>query len=340
MSKMYKGRRGLALAMMVAGLLLPALVGAQVLRVASPAPENSDYGRILNRINAEWIRISGGKVRMQVIHNGAAGGEDEMQRRIKQGTIQGGLFTSIGLGRINSLVLSMSTPLLIQDDDEMKHVFRSITPDLDAGFKAQGFVAIGYARGGWVYFYSRSSTWMPDEVRRRKIAVSDQDKSMFSTFESLGYRPVSVPFTDYLNGLNSGLVDTIIVSPLTALQFQWFEKANQMLDLKVAPFIGGILIDERAWNRVPENLRGPLVAAARDVVARELEPAVEKLEQDAIAQMVRNRLVLTKPTPALTQAWVAEFRTATDRLLGTGGFDRSSVEKIRAILQEYRAGRP
>ena len=312
------------------------LLGAQTLKVASIAPENSEYGKVLNRINAEWIKLSGGKVRMQIIHNGAAGGEEEVQRRIRQGTIQGGLFTSMGLAKISLPVLSLSTPLLIRNDLELKNVLHVLEKELDQYFQKEGFVSLGFARGGWVYLFSKTNNWNPEDVRQRKIAANTSDKAMFGTFEAMGYRPISVAIPDYLNGLSSGLFDTMIVSPLAALQFQWFDKANQMLDLKVAPFIGGILVDERAWNRVPGDLRPKLIQAARTVLSLELDPAVDRLESTSIQKMVENRLNKTTPTPQLTAAWAAEFQVGVDKMLATGGLDAPSVERIRTILKDFR----
>ncbi|MFW5744622.1 MAG: ABC transporter substrate-binding protein, partial [Spirochaetota bacterium] len=48
---------------------------AQVFRIGSAAPENSPWGRTLNRLAAEWREISDGRVRVQVFHNAIAGDE-------------------------------------------------------------------------------------------------------------------------------------------------------------------------------------------------------------------------------------------------------------------------
>ncbi|MFW5745244.1 MAG: hypothetical protein ACOC2D_18375, partial [Spirochaetota bacterium] len=51
------------------------VVDAQVFRIGSAAPENSPWGRTLNRLAAEWQEISEGRVRVQVFHNAIAGDE-------------------------------------------------------------------------------------------------------------------------------------------------------------------------------------------------------------------------------------------------------------------------
>jgi len=44
------------------------------IRVASPLPRNSDWGRTLDRIAGEWARVTNNTVRPRIIHDGLEGG--------------------------------------------------------------------------------------------------------------------------------------------------------------------------------------------------------------------------------------------------------------------------
>ncbi|MDR0475307.1 MAG: C4-dicarboxylate ABC transporter, partial [Treponema sp.] len=41
-------------------------------KMASPVPENTPWGKYLNDIAAEWRRITGGEVDIVIYHNGVA----------------------------------------------------------------------------------------------------------------------------------------------------------------------------------------------------------------------------------------------------------------------------
>lgn len=328
--------RLISLSMVLLVLLLPAGISAQTLKIASLAPENSDYGRVLNKINAEWLKISGGKVKLMIIHNGAAGGEDEVLRKMKQGTIQGGMFTSAALAKDSPIIVTLSAPLLIRTDAELKYVLPQIKKELDDSLARNGMVAVAYARGGWIYVYSKQPFKLPSDVKQRKLASTDTDKATFGTLQALGYRPISVALTDYLVSLNSNLIDTIMSSPVGAAQFQWFGIAKYMLDLRIAPFLGAVVIDEKAWKRVPEELRGKLLEAATQIVNRDLEPAVEKLEATAIATMKDNGLVLMPVDAATRKAWEVEFETGVQKMLEAGGYDKVSYGKIKSLLGSFK----
>jgi len=315
-----------------------ANLGAQslVMKIASPVPENTDYGRVLNLINAEWIKLSGGKVRMQLIHGGAAGGEDEVFRKMKLGTIQGGLFTSVGLGRISLPVITMSAPLLIKSDGQMKYVLSQMRGELDQSFKDKGFQAITYARGGWVYMFSKEPFQIPADIKKRKLAINDTDKAFFQAFQTLNYSPISVSFNEYITALNSGLIDSFLSSPLIAAQSQWFGIGKNMLDLPIAPFIGGLLIDDRAWNRVPADLRQALIDSANNIVNKVLEPAVEKLEIEAISVMKKNGLNLIPASAQIRTIWAQDFDIGVKQLLSNGGVDKPAFERIKGMLATFK----
>jgi len=80
------------------------------IRLASPLPRNSDWGRTLDQIAAEWMRVTNNTVRVIVIHDGREGGDAKMFSSLNANNIQGGLFTSFGLAEICPAVMTL-TPL-------------------------------------------------------------------------------------------------------------------------------------------------------------------------------------------------------------------------------------
>ena len=71
---------------------------------------------------------------------------------------------------------------------------------------------------------------------------------------------------------------------LVAGGYQWFGLAPHMLDLKVAPFLGAIIISDAAWRRVPNNIKDELMSAAREV-ATQIDEEVRQLEAGAVDSM-------------------------------------------------------
>jgi TRAP-type C4-dicarboxylate transport system substrate-binding protein len=120
-------------------------------------------------------------------------------------------------------------------------------------------------------------------------------------------------------------------SPVNAGGLQIFGLAKNMASINIAPFMGGIVITEAAWNKVPDKYKPELLRIAKRHEA-ELDGAIQKLEADTIATMKQYGLVVNQVSPAQEQLWDADFKRALPKLLGKT-FNQPMYEKIEEILK-------
>ena len=101
------------------------------IRLASSMPRNSDWGRILDRIAAEWARATNNEVRLRILHDGVEGGESKVLKSLSANNVQAGLFTSFGLSGICPAVMTLSVPFMIRNDAELDIAMKEAIPYLD-----------------------------------------------------------------------------------------------------------------------------------------------------------------------------------------------------------------
>jgi TRAP-type C4-dicarboxylate transport system substrate-binding protein len=85
-----------------------------------------------------------------------------------------------------------------------------------------------------------------------------------------------------------------------------------MLDIGLAPVVGGTVISKRAWARVPEADRERLLQAAQGVEKR-LQTEVPKQDAFAVALMAQQGLTVTK---AEGPEWKNEAETLAKTMRG------------------------
>ena len=322
-------------------LLLVALLGiagslqALQIKIASVAPADSPYGVALNRIAADWERISGGEVQVSIYNNGVAGDQADVLRKIRIGELQGGIFASSGIAPMAKGVLSVSVPFLIQSDAELAYVMKDLSPILDRQLREQGFEAVSWADAGWLYLFTTKPLSSPAQLSNVRLALPPDENTLLDAFKTVGYHPVPLDIPDTLSGLNSGLVGAILSSPLLAAGYQWFGVAHHMLDLPIAPVLGTILIDERTWQRIPERYRSQFLAAARNA-AETLAGQLKNLERNAIDTMRQYGLNVEQVSAASRNAWAGEFASHRAAIV-SAGFDSRTVALIEKDLASYRA---
>jgi TRAP-type C4-dicarboxylate transport system substrate-binding protein len=107
-----------------------------------------------------------------------------------------------------------------------------------------------------------------------------------------------------------------------------------MTDMKIAPFVGGIVFSQRAWQRIPEELR-PELRAAVERIAGELDEELAALEAEALREMEKRGLERHSVPPDAREEWEKRFETAIDWASGNV-YDESFVDLIMTHLEEYR----
>jgi TRAP-type C4-dicarboxylate transport system substrate-binding protein len=316
-------------------LVIPVVAAsAQVFRIGSAAPENSPWGRTLNQLAAEWTEMSNGRVRVQVFHNSIAGVEADMIRKMRIGQLQAVVISSTGLANFSESLLTLSMPLLIRTQEEFDYVFPLVEPELRSQVEASGFRVLAWSTAGWLYFFSSEPMRVPDDLRRMKLAASPEEMDLVRAYQLMGFQPVPVPYTERLAALASGLANSYLTVPILAAGFQWFGATPNMLDLRVGPAPGAILMSERAYNMLPANLRDDMMERAAEIAGR-LDEDILELEQTAIDTMVDYGLTIREPTAEETEIWLDELQGSYDVTLDLV-FDRDFYHELQDMLDEYR----
>ena len=285
----------------------------------------------------EWAEATNGEVELIVYHNGVAGDEAEVLRKLRMNQIQAAIFTSIGLNSVMPEVMTISYPLLIRNDDELEMVLKQIKPELDAKIQQNGFITLAWARAGWIKVFSKTPVLTPADLRRQKLGTNPDELEMMQAFKTMGYQLIPLNLHEVLPALNSGMLDAIYQSPISVAGFQIFGIANNMTEVNLAPFMGGIIMNNTAWRRIPDRHKDRLMASCKRIEA-EIDGSISRLETEAVATMAKYGLVIHRLSPGQLQEWYDDMDRYENSLAGPI-FNRGLYQKIKTLLQNYRRGR-
>lgn len=316
--------------MLVVGLIAASQSSAVTIKLASVAPEHSPWGIALNILATEWERITDADV--TIYHDAIAGAEDDILRKMRIGQLQAAVLTSSGMKNVVPEVFSMSVPFLIRTEEALNFVLRHVAEELEERFRDNRLHVLAWSRAGWVYFFSKSPVTFPDDLRPQRLAADPSNEELLQAFKIMGFRPIPIPLPELVTSLNSGLVDAFYQSPLAAAGFQSFGLAPYMLNVKVAPFLGAIVITDSAWRRIPAAHRDEFREATR-AIASDMEKAVGMLEQQAIAMMQMDGLVVAESSPEIEEAWERDVSRFDEAFLDL--FDTEMTNRVRELVEEF-----
>ena len=305
-------------------------------RFASFMPRNSDWGRTLDRMAAEWARVTQNRVTVRVLHDGLEGNEEKTLSSLSTNNIQAAIYTSIGLHNICPSVMTVSVPFLIRNENELDLVLKEARPLLDAQVSKTNYVVIAWSKGGWVNIFSKEPVVTPDDLRRQKLATNTEVPKLNAAFKAMGFNLVEADITDIAPKITSNMINACYQQPAVVFTNGIYKNLTNMMDIDIAPFLGAIVINKVTWNRIGAADQSAILRVTQSIVS-DFEKVMPKMVTDAIGMMQKNGMKVNKLSPAQEQLWRDEVQKAIPSLLGNT-FDPELYNKINEILRKSRSG--
>ncbi len=260
-----------------------------IVRMATLVPDGSSWHQILKETADKWKTASGGRVSVRLFPGGVAGDDPDVVRKMRLGTLNAAVLTSVGVAEIDRSVYALGVPLMYDSYDEVYYVLEKMRPRLEAGLEAKGFVVLSWIDGGWVRFFSQQPVAVPDDLKAMKLFSWAGDAQAVELWRSAGFNPVPLPSTEISTALQTGLVTALGAPPQVAVITQYFMRAKNMTALRWQLLLGASLITKSAWDKVPADVRPALLEAARADGLR-LREEIRKSEDKDIAEMQKRGL--------------------------------------------------
>jgi TRAP-type C4-dicarboxylate transport system substrate-binding protein len=304
-------------------------------KLGSLAPSGSPWDKGLNRLGAEWEKLSGGSVNLKIYPGGIVGDEADMIRKMRIGQLNAAGMTGIGLSRIFPDIITVQMPLLIRDNAELTFILDKMKPAFAQELEKRGFKVIIWSFVGWVHFFSKYPVVTPDDLKRQKLFIWAGDADALQIWKESGFHVVPLTPTDIMPSLQSGMIEAFSTTPLSAASYQWFGLAKNMCAMKWAPLIGGIVVTTATWSKIPPDVAAKLDAAAQQI-GSDMQADILKSDDAAMGIMKKNGLVVNPVPASAEKAWQASVENglAKGLLKDTA---KDLFETVKKYLNEYRA---
>ena len=281
---------------------------AVTLKIATVTPENSQWMKDMRASAAEIKTRTEGRVVIKYYGGGVMGNDTKVLGRIRIGSLQGGAFTPTALAGQYADLNLYGLPLIFDSEEEVAYVRERLDAKLEQGLEDAGFVNFGFAGGGFAILMSNSPVDELADLKGKKVWVPEGDTISYLSMEALSLSPVTLPLTDVLTGLQTGLIDIVAMSPIGALVLQWHTKVKYITELPLVYTMGFMAIEKRAFEKI---------SAADQAVVREVMDATYR-NFDAVT--------------------LQDNHAARDVLIDQGikstPYDREEYLAIRAVLAE------
>ena len=209
----------------------------------------------------DWIKEvevkSQGRLKFKMYPGGIMGDEPDVLRKIRKGQLHGGLFTGYGIGRIYSPARILELPFLFKNNLEIDYVRDQLMPDIESGFRENGFELIGWPEIGFIHFFSKHKIQSIADIRKSRIWLWQGDPLGEALFEAANIKPVPLSIIDVYSQLSAkhGSIDTVYISTFGAIALQWHAKVRYATHISVTNATGAVVISNKFYDKLPKDLQ-------------------------------------------------------------------------------------
>jgi len=275
-------------------LLLPLImvmspIYAKTIKIATISPDGTLWMNEMRAGAKEIKEKTQGRVILKFYPGGVMGSDENVLRKIHIGQLQGGAVTTGSLTGAYPDIDIYSLPYLFSSLEQVSYVREKMDQFLLDELEKNGFVSFGFGEGGFTYMMSDSSLYTVEDVRKQKVWIPGGNKVGEAVFSSADISPVTLPLSDVLTGLQTGLVDTVITSPIGAIALQWHTRVKYVIDVPLTYVAAMLVIDKKAFSKIKKEdqsiVREVMTSAFKRIDAanrRDNQAAQQALKQQGI----------------------------------------------------------
>ncbi len=316
-------------------LLASPLQAATTLKIATIAPDGTDWMKQMRAAAKQIEQGTEGRVKLRFYPGGVMGNDNSVLRKIRVGQLHGGAITGGGLSAIYSDAQIYTLPFQFRDLNEVDTVRKTMDRQIIEGLHKAGFVSFGLSEGGFAYLLSNTPVRTTDDMRGLKIWIPEGDLINARMFEALGISPIPLPLTDVMTGLQTGLIDTIASSPIGAIALQWHTQVKYLTKVPLAYLYASLVIKERALARLQPEDRQLMTQVLQETFST-LDASNRDDNNQALAALLEQGIEQVEPSLAQQQEWEAHANRMLKSLSADGLFDQKMLDNMQQLIRASR----
>jgi len=288
--------------------------GAENVKLSTLVPAGTSWHKALLDMGNAWNRDTAGRVTLTVFAGGQQGDEATAVKKMRTDILQASFLSNVGLAELDEGFNIFAMPFFLESPEEEAAVEKKLTPVLEQRLQAKGFHLLCWGNAGWLQVFSKKPLHSLADVKNAKLYSTKGADKWYQWYVSNGFHPVPLLPADVPTQLKlgTGLIDTAPYPPYLAMTLRVFDDAKYMLDLKIAPLTGALLVSQSAWNRISAEDRAKMTAAAQALEARVRSEAPAQDAESVKVMSSRGLQVIALDPKAL-----GEFRGAASQLVST-----------------------
>ena len=295
--------------------------------MSTEQPDNNFLTQNAREFAADIKAATNGELNINVQSNSVLLKRPEVKRGVQQGVVQAGEMLVAAIGNGDPLFEVDSVPFLASSFDQSEKLWKATRPFLAERLDKQGIVLV------------YGSPWPPQGIYTKKPVeqLSDLAGVRFRAYSPatsrlvslMGAVPTTVQTPEVPQAFSTGIIDAMLTSPATGVDSQAWDYVKYYYDAQVFIPQSFVIINKRAFQRLPENVQKAVLEAGERAEQRGW--AMSREQTSKLTQTMADKgMVVGQLSEKLAGELHAIGQTMTEEWLKKAGADGQK------LLDTYR----
>jgi len=308
---------------------------AVTFKIASLSPDGSYWMESL-RIAAKEIETkTSGRVKFKLYPGGVMGDDKSVLKKMHFKQLNGAALTNSGLSSIYSDIQLYNLVLKFRSLEEIDYIRRKMDTKLNQGLAEKGIISFGFVEIGMTYLMSTKPIRNLADMKGQKAWAPENNKIAIAAQKAFSVSPIPLPIRDVLMGLQTGMVDVVVSSPMGALALQWHTRIKYLTKLPLSYVFGVLALNKKDFEKL-SNEDQAVVQTVLTKVLVDINLHSREDNHKASAALKKQGIEFIDPTPDAAKELSALMKDTEKQLINSGQLSAALVKELNQHLRDFR----
>jgi len=315
-------------------LLLSTPTYATVIKIATLSPDGTSWMKTMRGAAKEIARLTDNRVKIKYYPGGVMGDENAILRKMRINQLQGAAVTSGALTRYFKDANIYGMPFLFNSKKEVGYVRERMDKLIIDGLEKKGLISFGLAESGFAYILSNAAIKSVSDLRQQKVWIPDT-ASARDAAKAFSLKPIPLPISDVLSGLQTHLVDTIAAPPIASIALQWHSQVKYLTNMPLLYGWGTLVISKKTIKKLSKKDQS-IMHSVLSRVFKGIDIQNQKDNIAALAALKNQGINFIKPNQEQYKEWKSLALIANKQLVKNGINSKKMFTLITKLIDDYK----
>ncbi len=316
-------------------ILSMTMLQAKTFKISTDVPDGTFWMKEMRSAAKVIKKKTDGRVKFKFYPGGVMGSERIAIKKMRINQLQGALVANGVLANIYPDSQVYSLPKLFNNIEEVDFIREKFDSKMTEGLEKNNVISFGISETGFAYILSTRSINDQGDLSSYKIWAPPGNKQVELTLNAIGVTPIPLDIGDVLTGLQTNLIDTVIIPPAVAITLQWHTQVKFYSNVPLMYIYGSFILNKKDFYKLRKNDQ----LIVRNIMTGVLTRIDQKNRKDNISAfnaLKKQGIQDSSPKAEKLKYWVKKGEDARDIIKAKNIMSNSIIDEITQKLKEFR----